>query len=599
METPGVEGSGRSPPAAPQMERDYWEDEDRIRELLAMRFDDGIYPTDLYPGEMVMEGREVRFKLNTSLDDIKVKWLKERTVTVIYKDAARFLTKNVKDDLVRAFEDGWIIGNENLTENSRRGRVKIEGPGVASYVAKAREIPLDDMSFIYAQIEKAIGKIVLAHPADADPNRPSLVNARFNLDPEARQNMKDVLWIETAKGDTLEVRLATSETPKCGKCRQFFHTENECRRGGGQRNQGIAGAMSNNQMQNLQQGQVVSGQGGGQNSRGYQGVMRPRQGTPAPSGAASHDEATRMNPVFSPRGGNSPRMGQMVVPVMGNPAMGSLLGNQSQAPTGAGPSNLLYGMPPLQGMGLQGNWWQGGTFPTDWLMASGYNPTLWPGMMMGSQGGQGGMGLGGLGGQPGDSEIQQQGIPTTSIPGAAGSSAAGRDANKPSPSGRGNSMGGGGEEDKKKELENTPGRSRGRGVGKQRRLSLTSLPEVTPEHSRSSRISREDSGNSVSQELAAVTPGNKTTRGRRLASSREQGSEMAQYLLPLLCTFDRNSYRVIAWQKDAIAELKIRLPKDKRLDSNFVKTALTQGWPAGEDSRSQIQSRQGSGHRND
>ncbi|GBG90099.1 hypothetical protein CBR_g50192 [Chara braunii] len=465
METPGVEGSGRSPPAAPQMERDYWEDEDRIRELLAMCFDDGIYPTDLDPGEMVVEGREVRFKLNTSVDDIKVKWLKERTVTVIYKDAARFLPKNVKDDLVRAFEDGWIIGNENLTENSRRGRVKIEGPGVDSYVAKAREvaefmisegqveitlgqesyrilfkpwmtraefrdlrrqadestfwvialqIPLDDMPFIYAQIDKAIGKIVLAHPADADPNRPSLVGLRLR---------KEIPW----------------------------------RQGGGQRNQGIVGAMSNNPMQNLQQGQAVSGQGGGQNSRGYQGAMRPRQGTTVPSGAASHDRATRMNPIFSPRGGNAPLMGQMAVPMMGNPAMGSLLGNQSQAPTGAKPSNLLYGMPPMQGMGLQGNWWQGGAFPADWLMASGYNPSLWPGMMMGSQGGQGGMGLGGLGGQPGVSGNQQQGFPTTSIPGAAGSSAAGRDAIKPSPSGQGNLMGGGGEEDKEKELESTPG----------------------------------------------------------------------------------------------------------------------------------------------
>ncbi|GBG91676.1 hypothetical protein CBR_g53489 [Chara braunii] len=243
---------------------------------------------------MVVEGQEVRFKLKTSLDDIKVKWLKERTVTVIYKDAARSLPKNVKDDLVRAFEDGWVLGNEDFSENSRRGRIKIEGPGVASYVAKAREIaefmisegqvevpmgdsstykilfkpwmtwantfwviatqvPLDDMPFIYAQIEKAIGKIILAHPTDADPSRPALVNARFELDPDSRANMKDVIWVETAKGDVLEIRLATSDTMKCNECKQFFHQEQDCRRRGRPRNQGTnALASAGRQEQNWQ-----------------------------------------------------------------------------------------------------------------------------------------------------------------------------------------------------------------------------------------------------------------------------------------------------------------------------------------------------------
>ncbi|GBG72450.1 hypothetical protein CBR_g12024 [Chara braunii] len=216
------EGTGRSPPPGPQEERNYWEDEDRIRELLALCFDDGIYPTEIDPGEMTVEGREVHFKLNTSLNDIKVKWLKERIVTVVYKDVARFLPKNIKDDLVKAFEDGWILGNEQFAENTRRGRVKVEGPSLVSYVAKspvvaryminegslvillgskeykvlfkpwmtraefremrrqedentfwviAVQVPLDDMPFIHAQIEKAIGPIIRAYPADADPQR--------------------------------------------------------------------------------------------------------------------------------------------------------------------------------------------------------------------------------------------------------------------------------------------------------------------------------------------------------------------------------------------------------------------------------------------
>ncbi|GBG83414.1 hypothetical protein CBR_g37128 [Chara braunii] len=512
MTTPGTEGTGRSPPVAPQEERDYWEDEDRIRELMAMCSDDGIYPTDLDPGEMVVEGREARFRLNTSLDDIKVKWLKERTVTVIFKEAARFLPKNVKDDLVRAFEDGWVIGNENLTENSRRGRVKIEGPGVASYVAKAREvaafmiaeghveitlggetyrilfkpwmtraefrdlrrqedkstfwvialqIPLDDMPFIYAQIEKAIGKIVLAHPADADPNRPPLVNARFDLDPEARQNMKDILWIETPKGDTLEVRLATAGTPKCRKCRQFFHTEDECRRGGSQRTRAVAGATSSNQRQNSHPGPAVSGQGGGQTPGGYQGTMGPCQETPAPSGAASHGGTTRLNPIFSPQGRNAVSMAHMGVPMMGN-----------QAPMGGGPSLFTYGMPPAQGTDLQGNCWQGGAISSDWLMTSGFNPALWSGWAMGLQGSQGGLGAGGMGGQVGNPGfLQQQGASGVPTPGAAGSSAEGRNVNNPVPSGLGNSAGAGGEE-RERGSEGTPGRARGRPTDKDKHWTL-------------------------------------------------------------------------------------------------------------------------------
>ncbi|GBG41115.1 hypothetical protein CBR_g73121 [Chara braunii] len=244
-----------------------------------MCYDDGVYPTEIDPGEIVVEGREVRFRLNTSLDEIEVKWFKERTVTVIFKEAARFLAKNIKDDLVHTFEDGWVIGNESLQENTRRGRLKIEGPGVASYVAKAREVanfmktegkveitlgaeaykilskswmareefrdlrrpeedrvvwvvtlqvPLDDMTFIYAQIERAIGKIIMVHPTDVDPSRSVLVNARFDLEPEARPNVTDVLWVEMAKGDVLEIKLANSDSLKCRICWQFFHTQHDC-----------------------------------------------------------------------------------------------------------------------------------------------------------------------------------------------------------------------------------------------------------------------------------------------------------------------------------------------------------------------------------
>ncbi|GBG80855.1 hypothetical protein CBR_g31410 [Chara braunii] len=111
----------------------------------------------------------------------------------------------------------------------------------------AIQIPLDDMSFIYSQIERAIGKIILAHPPDTDSTRPTLVNARFDVDPEARGNMKDKLWVITSKGDELEVKLACSSTPKCRICKQFFHVEAECRKGGGQHTSRGNEAMNANQ----------------------------------------------------------------------------------------------------------------------------------------------------------------------------------------------------------------------------------------------------------------------------------------------------------------------------------------------------------------
>ncbi|GBG83215.1 hypothetical protein CBR_g36829 [Chara braunii] len=242
----------------------------------------------------------------------------------------------------------------------RRGRVKIEGPGVASYVAKTREaaqfmllegqvevslgtetyrllfkpwmtraefrdlrrqedenvfwvialqIPLDVMPFIYAQIEKVIGKIVLAHPTDADPARPALVNAKFDLEPEARANMKDVLWIETSKGDTLEVRLASSGTPKCRKCRQFFHTEDECRRGvrsGFQGAPGRAGASSS-QAQGYQHQPAASVPRQGS----YQGSLAPSAPNQVPPAGGLQGGFMRNNPMFSPGTGGGGQSGAL------------------------------------------------------------------------------------------------------------------------------------------------------------------------------------------------------------------------------------------------------------------------------------------------
>ncbi|GBG60475.1 hypothetical protein CBR_g5649 [Chara braunii] len=278
----------RSPPPDPGIDR---EDEDRVKELMRLCYEEGILPTEIDPGEMTIEGREVRFKVNLTLDRVKIAWLKEHTVTIIFREGARFLPKKVKDDIVRAYEDEKVQDGSFEAEVFRRGRVKIEIPNVLSYVAKnkviaswlvtkgqeeisigsstyrfdfkpwlteaqlrdqgqdedrqsfwviAVQVPLDSFIYLEAQVSKAIGPVIHRRPIEPNRLKSSLINVKFDLEPDSRPNMKDKIWVVTSEGDELEVKLASSDTPRCQRCRAFFHTANECRRGG-------AGQQVNNQ----------------------------------------------------------------------------------------------------------------------------------------------------------------------------------------------------------------------------------------------------------------------------------------------------------------------------------------------------------------
>ncbi|GBG72454.1 hypothetical protein CBR_g12028 [Chara braunii] len=227
-----------------------------------MCYEEGVIPQDIDPGEMTVQGREARFKVSVVIDQAKVEWLKQHTVTIIFREGARFLSKKGKDDIVRAYEDSKVQDGSFERDGFRRGRVKIESLNVVSYVAKsdiiaswlilkerdelilgsttyklefkpwltkaqlkeqrreedqrtfwviAVQVPLDAMLFVDTQIQKVIGPIVRRHPTEPDT---SLVNIKFDDDPAARANMKDVIWLETFEGDQLEVKLASSDTPR-------------------------------------------------------------------------------------------------------------------------------------------------------------------------------------------------------------------------------------------------------------------------------------------------------------------------------------------------------------------------------------------------
>ncbi|GBG62180.1 hypothetical protein CBR_g29379 [Chara braunii] len=107
---------------------------------MRMCYDEGIMPSDIDPSEMTIDGREARFKVNVVLDQAKINWLKEHTVTVIFRAGARVLPKNVTEDIVRAYEDKKASEGSFDAQTFRRGRTKMETPNMVSYVAKSREI---------------------------------------------------------------------------------------------------------------------------------------------------------------------------------------------------------------------------------------------------------------------------------------------------------------------------------------------------------------------------------------------------------------------------------------------------------------------------
>ncbi|GBG69532.1 hypothetical protein CBR_g4367 [Chara braunii] len=332
------------------------DDDNRLKELVRMCYHDGVMPIDIDPGEMMVEGREVRFKVNVALDQAKIAWLKEHTFTFIFRAGARFLPRNVKDDLVRAYEDKQVADGSFEAGSFQRGRIKIGSPNVISYVAKSREIaswlvnkgadeltvgsqryvfefkpwltkaqllaqrrvedeenfwvvavqvPLNAFFYLEVQIRRAVGPVLRSHPPEQDRMKPSLVNIKFDIDPSARNNMKDKFWIDTSEGDSLEVKLASSATPRCRRCRAFFHFENECRRNISQQSQPTSRGPATSQASMSQApppAPLYSGPMGpnGNGSSSASAVSSAMASSQAAMHIPSMPSSSILNPTFSP-----------------------------------------------------------------------------------------------------------------------------------------------------------------------------------------------------------------------------------------------------------------------------------------------------------
>ncbi|GBG77127.1 hypothetical protein CBR_g23453 [Chara braunii] len=201
----------RSPP---QAQTNYWVEEERVQEMLAKCYDIGILPAGWDIGELKEEGMKAHFTLNPSLDEIKVKWLKERTVTVIFQDGSKNLLKKIKEDVIRAYESIWL-GEGRFDPSVMRGRVSIESSNVLSYIAKdvrVVELMLQEGESV---VESSIGHVLKTYPSEKDARTPRLINVRMDLSLEALPRLKETISFTTFQGQLIELKVANAQTPWC------------------------------------------------------------------------------------------------------------------------------------------------------------------------------------------------------------------------------------------------------------------------------------------------------------------------------------------------------------------------------------------------
>ncbi|GBG81843.1 hypothetical protein CBR_g34025 [Chara braunii] len=271
-----AEAQNRSPPPS---QTNYWAEEERVREMLSKCFDAGLLPSGWDIGEMKVEGTKAHFTLNPSRDEIKVKWLKERTVTVIFQEGSKNLPKKMKDDVIRAYENIWM-GEARFDPTVTRGRVCIESSNVLSYVAKDRrvvewmleekevrvslrgrwhrisfkpwmtkieiqeakweaaidyfwirilDVPIDTYCYLEAAVEQSIGQMKV-YASERDARTPQLINVRIDIDVAHLPRFKETISFALFQGQLMELKVANALTPWCSKCRRYFHLADDCTR---------------------------------------------------------------------------------------------------------------------------------------------------------------------------------------------------------------------------------------------------------------------------------------------------------------------------------------------------------------------------------
>ncbi|GBG87121.1 hypothetical protein CBR_g44578 [Chara braunii] len=273
MEPEEEDGKGNRSP--PQAATNYWIEEERVREMLAKCYDAGILLTGWDIGELSKEGSKACFVLNRSLDEIKVRWLKECTVTVIFLEGSKNLPKKMKEDVIRAFEDIWLA-EQRFDSSITRGRVC----NVLSYVAKDKrvaewmleeefsvalkrrwyniafkpwltkveieeakkevdrtyfwirfiDVPIDAFCYLESAAEASIGPVIKVYPPESNARTPRLINVRMDIAIESIARLKEMLEFTTFQGQVIKLQVANASTQWCSNCRRYFHLADQCPR---------------------------------------------------------------------------------------------------------------------------------------------------------------------------------------------------------------------------------------------------------------------------------------------------------------------------------------------------------------------------------
>ncbi|GBG85669.1 hypothetical protein CBR_g40401 [Chara braunii] len=173
--------------------------------------------------------------------------------------------RGVKEDLIRAYEDGWLA-RRLFNPEVQRGRVTFDGVNVVSYVAKAPEVaawmvqmastklnlrgvnypvvfkpwmtkidlkdlrlkeaetnfwivalrvPFEVFYYLASAMEGLVGGVKHMHPPEVDRSRPKLVNVKFDMESQARYRVEDTLAVESPKGKIWRMEVATPNTDWC------------------------------------------------------------------------------------------------------------------------------------------------------------------------------------------------------------------------------------------------------------------------------------------------------------------------------------------------------------------------------------------------
>ncbi|GBG64964.1 hypothetical protein CBR_g48713 [Chara braunii] len=102
------------------------DDGPRIKTLMDMCFDDGLFPeTNVNVGVTeVIDGVEY-LTLSDEFDQATVNWLKARTMIVIFDEPATTLSISQREQLIRVYEDAWylapMVNPSQKRKNTRRG----------------------------------------------------------------------------------------------------------------------------------------------------------------------------------------------------------------------------------------------------------------------------------------------------------------------------------------------------------------------------------------------------------------------------------------------------------------------------------------------